>query len=137
MRRTVVGCQRPPVAVGEPSAVIVLAITAHDRPRSGAGPDSDEIRMLVGLREPARPGFVLFDAWDAAVDGAGTGTTWSRSNPWAGPTLFPDRRIDYIFTGWPRRGGVGSVVTAGRAGIEPISGVVASDHYAVYADIRY
>jgi endonuclease/exonuclease/phosphatase family metal-dependent hydrolase len=102
-----------------------------------AGPDSDEIRMLVGLREPARPGFVLFDAWDAAPEDAGTGATWSRANPWAGPTLLPDRRIDYIFTGWPRRGGVGSVVTAGRAGTLPVGGILASDHYAVYADIRY
>jgi endonuclease/exonuclease/phosphatase family metal-dependent hydrolase len=99
-----------------------------------AGPDSDEMRMLVGLREPARPGFVLFDAWDHA---SGSGATWARSNPWAAPTLLPERRIDYVLTGWPRRGGVGSATVAGLAGTEPIAGLVPSDHYAVYADLRY
>ena len=39
-----------------------------------AAPDSDEIRMLVGAREAVRPGFVLFDAWDAAVAGGSGGS---------------------------------------------------------------
>ena len=104
-----------------------------------AGPESDEIRMLTGRRETAQPGFVLFDAW-AHHDGGDAdhaGVTWSNDNPWTQPKLLPSQRIDYLFTGWPRRGGVGSVVSARRAGIEPIDGVVASDHYAVVADIRY
>ena len=101
-----------------------------------AGPDSDEIRMLLGRRAPARPGFVLFDAWEHAVT-PGAGETWSRKNPWAAPNLLPDQRIDHLFTGWPRRGGVGSVLGAWLAGVEPHDGVVASDHYAVVADVRY
>jgi endonuclease/exonuclease/phosphatase family metal-dependent hydrolase len=100
-----------------------------------AAPDSDEVRMLVGARESVRQGFVLFDAWDAAA--AGSGATWSRANPWAAPSLLADRRIDYIFTGWPRRGGVGSAVTATLAGAEPHDGVMPSDHYAIVADLRY
>ena len=92
--------------------------------------------MLVGRRETARPGFVLFDAWNAATPGD-AGVTWSRSNPWAAPSLLPDQRIDYIFTGWPRRGGAGSVVASRLAGTEPYEGLLPSDHYAVVADIRY
>ena len=42
-----------------------------------------------------------------------------------------------MFTGWPRRGGVGSAVSAALAGTEPVAGVVASDHHAVIADVRY
>jgi endonuclease/exonuclease/phosphatase family metal-dependent hydrolase len=100
-----------------------------------AAPGSDELRMLTGEREPAHPGFVLFDAWEVA--GPGDGATWSRANPWTVPTLLPDRRIDYVLTGWPRRGGVGSAVASGVAGTEAVEGVVPSDHYAVWADLRY
>jgi endonuclease/exonuclease/phosphatase family metal-dependent hydrolase len=101
-----------------------------------AAPDSDEIRTLLGHRDTVRPGFVLFDAWDRAPD-RGAGATWSRSNPWAAPNLLPDRRIDYIFTGWPRRGGVGSAKAARLGGITPHDGVLPSDHYAVIADLRH
>jgi endonuclease/exonuclease/phosphatase family metal-dependent hydrolase len=100
-----------------------------------APPGSDEVRMLTGEREPARPGFVLFDAWDTAPPG--DSATWSRANPWTMPILLPDRRIDYLMTGWPRRGGVGSAIACGRAGTAPLDGVVPSDHYAVWADLRY
>ena len=31
---------------------------------------------------------------------------WSRTNPWAQPILLPERRLDHLFTGWPRRGGI-------------------------------
>jgi endonuclease/exonuclease/phosphatase family metal-dependent hydrolase len=101
-----------------------------------APPDSDEIRMLTGLRPPPVDGLVMFDAWDAAVDRP-DGATWSRANPWAAPTLLPSRRIDYLFVGWPRRGGVGSVVSAELIGTEPVGDVVASDHYGVLATVRY
>jgi hypothetical protein len=85
--------------------------------------------------QPARPGFVLFDGWGVA--GPGDGATWSRTNPWTVPTLLPDRRIDYLLTGWPRPGGVGGAVASGLSGTEPVDGVVPSDHYAVWADLRY
>ena len=67
----------------------------------------------------------------------GDGSTWSRSNPWAAPALLPTRRIDYLFVGWPRRGGVGSVVSAELIGTDPVDGVVASDHYGLLATVRY
>jgi len=100
-----------------------------------APPDSDEIRMLTGRTAPAAPGFVLFDAWEMA--GNGIGHTWARSNPWAAPALLPDKRIDYILVGRPRRGGAGNVVRCSLEGTEPVEGVVPSDHYAVVAELRY
>jgi endonuclease/exonuclease/phosphatase family metal-dependent hydrolase len=100
-----------------------------------AAPDSDEVRMLTGRRETAAEGFVLFDAWELA--GEGPGATWSNANPWAAPALQPSRRIDYVFTAWPGRGGRGHVVAARLAGTEPVDGIIPSDHYGVVADIRY
>jgi endonuclease/exonuclease/phosphatase family metal-dependent hydrolase len=100
-----------------------------------APPDSDEIRMLTGLQAPPVDGLAWFDAWEVA--GRGDGSTWSRSNPWAAPALLPTRRIDYLFVGWPRRGGVGSVVSAELIGTDPVDGVVASDHHGLLATVRY
>ena len=128
-------------------AVGLLARLIHDnqtvtrRPLIVAGdfnaaPDSDEIRTLTRLRPPPVDEFVLFDAWETVAPG-GTGATWSRSNPWAEPSLLPERRIDYLFTGWPRRGGVGSAITIELVGTEAVSGTVASDHYGVLATLRY
>jgi endonuclease/exonuclease/phosphatase family metal-dependent hydrolase len=50
---------------------------------------------------------------------------------------LPDRRIDYVLLGRPRRGGAAHVVRCALAGTEPVAGVVPSDHYAVFADLRY
>ena len=100
-----------------------------------APPHSDEIRMLTGLAPPPVDGFTLFDAWEGL--GSGLGATWSRANPWAAPLLLPNRRIDYLFVGWPGRGGVGSVESVELIGTQPIDGIVPSDHYGVRAVIRH
>ena len=128
-------------------AVIALARLVHDNQLAGrrpvivggdfnASPHSDEIRMLTGLRPPPVDGFVLFDAWETGA-AHGDGNTWSRSNPWSQPILLPERRIDYLFTGWPRRGGICSAVSAELIGTEPRDEVVPSDHYGVLATLRY
>jgi len=121
------------VIAGDVEAINAPLIVGGD---FNAPPDSDEIRMLVGRRPPPRPGFVLFDAWDYADQGA-SGATWSRTNPWAAPNLLPDQRIDYLFTGWPKRGGVGSIVHAKTTGHQAHADLFASDHYAVVATVRY
>jgi endonuclease/exonuclease/phosphatase family metal-dependent hydrolase len=100
------------------------------------GPDSDEIRMLTGRTAVAAPGLVFYDAWEVA-GGSGPGHTWSNTNPWAAPVLFPDRRIDYVFSVWPRRGGIGHPVHCEVIGTKPVGGVVPSDHFGVLADLRY
>jgi endonuclease/exonuclease/phosphatase family metal-dependent hydrolase len=101
-----------------------------------ADPDSDEIRLLTGKAEPAAPGLVFYDAWETAGAG-GPGHTWARANSWAAPALWPDRRIDHVFSAWPRRGGAGHPVHCEVIGTEAIDGVLPSDHYGVLADLRY
>lgn len=101
-----------------------------------AGPDSDEIRMLTGRAATASPGMVFYDSWEVAGDGS-AGHTWSNSNPLAAVGLYPDRRFDYIFSAWPRRGGVGHAVRCALLGVSPPGQAQISDHYGLLADLRY
>lgn len=130
----------------------ICAFIASSRPDGGrpyppilcgdfnADPDSDEIRMLNGRAATPEPKLVFHDAWEVA-GGASTssaaGATWSNANPYAKLDLEPDRRIDYVFVGWPKAGGAGHPVVCRVEGIDPVDGVVASDHLAVLAELRY
>ncbi|MEZ5375469.1 MAG: endonuclease/exonuclease/phosphatase family protein [Acidimicrobiales bacterium] len=101
-----------------------------------ATPDSDEVRRLVGLA----PGYsdhgdavrVFTDAWAACGDG--DGFTWTRDNPHSSDAQWPRRRLDYLFTSWPRPKPTGNPVACWVAGSEPVDGVVASDHACVVAE---
>jgi endonuclease/exonuclease/phosphatase family metal-dependent hydrolase len=100
-----------------------------------AEPDSDEIRLLCGHKTaPARPGFVLVDAWRYASD-VGPAWTWDRANPHVLATLEPSARIDYVLVGPPHSGRRGHVVSARRIGAEPVGGVWPSDHAGVLAEL--
>ena len=100
-----------------------------------ADPLSDEIRTLTGRAAVPVPRLVFHDAWEVAGEGAGS--TWSNANPFAARDLEPERRIDYVFVGWPKARGAGHVVGATVEGVEPVDGVHPSDHYAVLAELRY
>ncbi len=100
-----------------------------------ADPLADEIRMLTGRAPVPVPRLVFHDAWEVA--GEGPGYTWSNANPFAACDLEPDRRIDYVFVGWPKARGAGHVVGAAVEGVEPVDGIHPSDHYAVLAELRY
>ena len=105
-----------------------------------ADPDSDEIRMLSGRAATPEERLVFHDAWEVAGQASGssaTGATWSNANPYAKLDLEPDRRIDYVFAGWPKAGGAGHVTSCRVEGLEPVDGVVPSDHLAVLAELRY
>jgi endonuclease/exonuclease/phosphatase family metal-dependent hydrolase len=132
----------------------ICSFVASSRPETGrsfppvlcgdlnAAPESDEVRMLTGLGSVPEPGLVFHDAWEAAgeragIDGGDDGSTWSNRNPHAALDLEPDRRIDYVLAGWPKSGGVGHVTRCEVHGIDPLDGVVASDHLAVLAELRY
>ena len=65
-----------------------------------AEPDSDEIRMLTGLSAVPVPKLVFVDAWRARGDGAGR-TFVPTANEFAALDLEPDRRLDYVFAGFP------------------------------------
>lgn len=101
-----------------------------------AGPDSEEVRMLTGRAATVSPGLVFYDAWEVAGDGT-AGYTWSNRNPLAAIGLYPDRRFDYVFSAWPRRGGVGHPVSCELLGVRPPGELQFSDHYGVVADLRY
>jgi endonuclease/exonuclease/phosphatase family metal-dependent hydrolase len=101
-----------------------------------ADPDADEIRMLTGKAAGPVDRYVFHDAWAVAGDG-GPGSTWSNRNPYARLDLEPDRRIDYVFAGWPKQGGAGNIVSAQVVGDAPVEGVHPSDHYGVLAELRY
>ena len=88
---------------------LLAAHDVHDFPvvltgDLNAEPDSDEVRLLGGHKTPpARPGFVLVDAWRYAETDA-IPWTWDRANPHVAATMEPSARIDYVLVGPPRDG---------------------------------
>lgn len=98
---------------------------------------ADEIRLLNGERATPVRGLVLLDAWLAAGRHAEPGFTWDNENPCARGELEPNRRIDYVFVGKPRRNGAGHVLDARLVGREPHDGLCPSDHYGVLCELRY
>jgi endonuclease/exonuclease/phosphatase family metal-dependent hydrolase len=102
-----------------------------------AVPDSDEIRTLTGRRPPYEPGMVLTDAWEVAGQPTGDpGWTWRADNPLLAEAQWPNRRLDYILTSWPRRSGQGTPIEVRLIGSEPVDGVMPSDHAGVLAVLR-
>jgi endonuclease/exonuclease/phosphatase family metal-dependent hydrolase len=99
-----------------------------------ADPESDEIRMLTGHAAVPVPRLVFIDAWRAG--GSGPGMTWDNRNAFAAADFEPDRRIDFVFVGYPRDAGVGQVVRAELVGADPVEGIWPSDHLGVVADLR-
>ncbi len=100
-----------------------------------AEPMSDEIRMITGLAAVPVEGLALLDAWSYCHPER-PGFTWSRANPHAGQSLEPERRIDYIFAGYPRPGGKGQILDCRITGNAPVEGVWPSDHFALVAELR-
>ena len=100
-----------------------------------AEPESAEIRYVTGLQSLRGRSIALLDAWRAAGKG-GSGITWSTANDYARLNLEPDRRIDYVFAGFPRRDGVGQITHCRVVCNEPKNGVWPSDHFGVYAELR-
>jgi endonuclease/exonuclease/phosphatase family metal-dependent hydrolase len=101
-----------------------------------ADPDSDEIRMLTGRTTAPVPGLSFYDAWEVAGPPA-PGHTWSNNNPWATQLLWPNRRIDYIFSVTPRPGGAGHPMRCALLGTDPVRNTHPSDHYALQSNLRY
>jgi endonuclease/exonuclease/phosphatase family metal-dependent hydrolase len=100
-----------------------------------AEPESAEIRYVTGLQSLRGRSVALLDAWRAAGKG-GTGITWSNANDYARLNFEPDRRIDYVFAGFPRRDGIGQITDCRVVCNEPKGGVWPSDHFGVYAELR-
>ena len=101
-----------------------------------ADPQSDEIRMMTGQAACPVQGLVFHDAW-ASAGSDGPGYTWDNRNPFACEVLESNRRIDYIFAGFPGSRGAGHIVDCQIAGNQPVDGVWPSDHFALLAELRY
>jgi hypothetical protein len=92
--------------------------------------------MLTGRTTAPAPGLSFYDAWEMAGLPI-PGHTWSNRNPWATQLLWPDRRIDYIFSATPRPGGAGHPRHTALLGTRPVNNTHPSDHYALQSDLRY
>ena len=113
------------------------------RPRGGfppivvgdfnADPDSDEIRFMTGRHSIDDRRVLFYDAWEVAGDG-GPGITWSNRNDYARSAFEPDRRIDYIFVGYPRVDRLGRLETCRVVCDDETSGIWPTDHFGVYAE---
>ncbi|MEE9427943.1 MAG: endonuclease/exonuclease/phosphatase family protein [Paracoccaceae bacterium] len=101
-----------------------------------ADPQAKEIRMLTGQTSVPVKNLVFHDAW-SFVHPTEPGFTWDNANPHVLDGFEPNRRIDYIFTGWARGQGLGHIVDCEIKGTGPINGTWPSDHYAVVAELRY
>lgn len=101
-----------------------------------AEPHSVEIELLTGQRAVAVEGLVLVDAWHAAHPHE-PGPTFRNANPYAEAQLEWDRRLDYVFVGWPKARGAGHVVRVDTFGTSPVGDLWPSDHDGVVADLRY
>jgi hypothetical protein len=77
----------------------------------------------------------LQDAWRLAGDG-GRGLTWANVNPHAALDGEPDRRLDYVFSGFRGPGGAGRPVDCRVVADEPVEGVWPSDHFGLLAVLQ-
>jgi len=100
-----------------------------------AEPESAEIRYVSGLQSRDGRSVCFLDAWRRAGDG-GAGLTWSNRNPYARSEREPDRRIDYVFAGLPRRDGLGQILACRVVCDDELEGVWPTDHFGVYAELR-
>lgn len=101
-----------------------------------ADPISDEIRMITGQTNCPVDGLVFHDSW-TFVNQTQPGYTWDNSNAYVAQDYEPNRRIDYIFAGWPKANGAGHVSSCKVVGNRPVNGVWPSDHFALLAELQY
>ena len=70
--------------------------------------------------------------------GKGDGFTWDNRNTNAAAEREPDRRIDYIFSGWDpeRPKGAGRIAFSAVVCDRALTGAFASDHFGLFAEIE-
>lgn len=102
-----------------------------------AEPDSTEIRFLTGSTSIDGRSTYYQDAWRVA-GGRGNGFTWDNRNINAAAEREPDRRIDYIFSGWRKDDtkGAGRIAFACVVCDRALTGAFASDHFGLFAEIE-
>ena len=99
-----------------------------------AEPDSNEIRFLCGLAAVNGRSTYFHEAW--RFGGAGPdGYTWDNRNPFAAADREPDKRIDYVFSGWRPGRGHGRVEHCHVVCDRALTGTFASDHFGLLATL--
>jgi endonuclease/exonuclease/phosphatase family metal-dependent hydrolase len=125
--------------------VIVDELTARDRDIPpvllgdlNATPYDEDMRVLTGKVPDAGVGLVFSDAWEMLNGPEGGWTFDMRDNPWLQGTPPGGRyRIDHVLPGVsPDYLRSWRVDDSGRFGLEAHNGVVASDHYGIFADLE-
>lgn len=102
-----------------------------------ATPDTSSMRFWTGRMSLDGTSTAYRDCWESA-HGTDLGFTYDPRNPLTAqdePGLDRARRIDYLLV---RCGGHGPTLRIARCQVEldsPVDGVIASDHYAVVADL--
>lgn len=104
-----------------------------------AEPDSDEIRFLSGFTMLGDRRTFYQDAWRVAGDGSPGYTQDWRTNEIAADLNVHRKRIDYVFVGdaFRRTGSAGRVLSAAVICDEPLTGVLASDHFGLAVEIEW
>jgi endonuclease/exonuclease/phosphatase family metal-dependent hydrolase len=105
-----------------------------------AEPESDEMRFLTSTAVLDGRSTYFQDAWKVAGPEGDPGWTQDPvGNAIYRPLGLPRKRIDYVLVGDPfgRRGGAGRIERCELAFHEPITGILASDHYGLVAEIAW
>lgn len=104
-----------------------------------AEPESDEMRFLMSTAVLDGRSTYFQDAWKVAGPEGDPGWTQRPDNPIYRPLGLPRKRIDYVLVADPfgRKGGAGRVERCQLAFHEPITGILASDHFGLVADICF
>jgi endonuclease/exonuclease/phosphatase family metal-dependent hydrolase len=104
-----------------------------------AEPESDEMRFLTATAAVEGRTVYFQDAWKVAGPIGDPGWTQDPAgNPIYASMGLPRKRIDFVLVGDPfGRKGAGLVQHCELAFHEPITGIVASDHYGLVADITW
>jgi endonuclease/exonuclease/phosphatase family metal-dependent hydrolase len=115
--------------VGQRDVHVVLASDMN------ADPGAASVRFLTGRQSLRSISVCYRDAWESAHPEE-PGHTYTPANPRIPDWDWPFRRIDYIFVRCGEHGGPTLAISACElAFAKPISGVWASDHFGVMADL--
>jgi endonuclease/exonuclease/phosphatase family metal-dependent hydrolase len=103
-----------------------------------AEPESDEVRFLTSTAVLDGAATYFQDAWKVGGPAGAPGWTQNPENPNYAALGLPRKRIDYVLVGDPfGRRGNGLVHRAALAFHDPITGIVASDHYGLVVDVGW
>jgi endonuclease/exonuclease/phosphatase family metal-dependent hydrolase len=101
-----------------------------------ADPDAASVRFLTGRQSLEGISVCYRDAWESIHPGE-RGETYTSANALLPDWDWPSKRLDYVFVRCGLHGGPTLEITAcERIFDNPVSGIWASDHFGVVADLE-